>query len=138
MSQFGNALTTVLSELKWSQTYFAEISGIQRTQVNRYARGTSSIDLTSLEKLLQVIPAPFNAQVLAAYLRDFIPDGAEGLVTLDLCGETVQESPPDLPGGLDPEFRAAIVRLALLARRHTEVRDVVLSIDRLMRTKRDL
>ena len=135
MSHLSNMLTTALGELGWSQTYLSELSGIQRTQINRYARGVSSMDADGLEKILKVFPVPFNSRILAAYLRDAMPPGAEGLVALEERVETVQEMPPELPSGLDPDLRASIIRIALLARRHTEIRDIVFSLERLMRSK---
>jgi len=134
MSHFSNAVSAALDELGWSQTHLSELSGIPRPQVNRYARGTSSVEVASLEKLISVLPPPYDGSILQAYLRDLTPLKYGHLVEFSR-GSYVREEPSELPSGLDPELRSVLVRLAFLALRHTEIRDLLASLLRVLSEK---
>ena len=135
MSYLANALSAALDTLQWSQTNLAERTGMMRHQINRYCRGRATIAGESLVKLLSVFPEPHNAELLAAYLRDMIPPGFESLVMVMTNDSTVRATSPDLPEGLDADLRATICRLALASGRHTEVRDMLVQFDKIMRPK---
>lgn len=134
MSLFSNAVSAALDAMGWSQTHLAEITGIPRPRINRYARGASSVESESLRKLVAAFPAPHDGEILAAYLQDAIPPEFEPLVSLS-AGTRVEERPDDLPRGLDPELRRALISLALLARRHTEISDLLIRFERVVRMK---
>ncbi|MEI8233086.1 MAG: helix-turn-helix transcriptional regulator [Verrucomicrobiota bacterium] len=135
MSYFANALSASLSKLEWSQTHLAELTGLQRPHINRYVRGRATADSETLVKLLTTLPQPYNAHLLAAYLRDAIPAGFESLVYVAENNENLHETPFSLPENLDPVLKKTICRLSIAAGRHTEIRDMLVQFDKLTRPK---
>lgn len=131
MSNVSAALTNALTELDWSQTDVAEKAGINIGMMNRYVRGTGVLGEDNLDRLLHVLPNPHSNRLLAAYLRDLIPPGNEGLVTVK-PNSSAREEAPNLPEGLDPELTRAITRLAQKAHVHTPVKDMLLHFAKLM------
>lgn len=135
MSYLANALSAALENLHWSQTQLADRTGMMRHQINRYCRGRATVAADSLIKLLDAFPDPHNAELLAAYLRDMIPAGFEPLVEVSVNTAAVREEPPSLPEGLDADLRGTLYRLALAGSRHTQVRDMLIQFDKIMRPK---
>ncbi len=131
MSHFSNAINSALAELEWSQTHFAERSGIPRPQINRYVRGVSIAEPESLDRMLSVIPASHHTPILHAYLRDVVPTRYRHLVHF------AEEAAPnsrrqELPSDLDATLRQTILTLAQLAVLHTPVRDLLVSLVRVV------
>lgn len=136
MSHVSAALTAALDRLSWKQIDLAQKTGIQASQINRYVRGTAdSIPIDSMAKLLGAFEEADQAPILVAYLRDCTPANFAHLVEITESTYRVKELPPGLPDGIDPEFREMLQRMALLGRRHAEVRDMVSSFLRIVSPK---
>lgn len=103
MSYLATAFAGALSELGLNQIEFAEKAGINRVQVNRAARGSASTGRDVIGRISRALPAPHSARVLAAWLRDEMPDDLRGLVDLLPSGDalTLSESAPE-GTSLDP------------------------------------
>jgi len=130
MAYVAAALTTVLSEIDWTQRDLAQRCGLPASQINRYCRGVNKIPIDSAEKLIRAIPEEHRATILIAYLRDCIPPGFENLVEVASTSPRVKEEGIDgikLPKGMDAELTRMIELFGQLGMRHTQVRDMMRS-----------
>lgn len=138
MSCFSTALTKVLATIGWSQRELADATHIKAPQVNRYTRGTSNIQTDGLRAILKAIPDGHRAELLAAYLKDAIPEEFSHLVTILTNDCRVKESKDDdddfrLPEEADPELREIVKLLIRRAVARKEVRDMLKNFNDLMR-----
>lgn len=103
MSYLATAFTHALNELGISQVEFAAQSDISRVQVNRAARGKQTTGRDVIGRIAKHLPAPHNGRVLAAWLRDEMPEDVRDLVELLPAGDslTIAESNPDSGPALD-------------------------------------
>lgn len=64
------------------QSALCALTGISPSSMSKYFRGSAPIGFMVAGKLIAAMPSPHNATLLAAYLRDEIPEGLEGLVCI--------------------------------------------------------
>ena len=107
MSCFSTALQKTLASLQWTQKQLADSSGINRPQINRYAKGTGGIELSGVAAILSAIPEEYQAELLAAWLKDQTPQNFDHLVSIFTNDPKVKEETDDfrLPSEADPELR---------------------------------
>lgn len=80
MSQFSLALEAASHAAGIGQSELCARTGVSASSMSKYFRGSAPIGTMVAGKLISAFPAPYNATLLAAYLRDEIPDGLENLV----------------------------------------------------------
>ena len=85
----------------------ADLSGINRPQINRYAKGTGGIELSGVAAILSAIPEEYRAELLAAWLKDQTPQDFAKLVSISTNDDRVNEEADDfrMPSEADPELR---------------------------------
>lgn len=137
MSHVSNALQRALGAIHTNQTALAQRAGIDRTMLNRYVKGSATLGAESLARLLEVLPVEHQAELTAAFARDWIPEPYHHLVTIEpSSGQVIlAETPPVLPEELDAEFRDALLYLAHRGLLHSEIRDMVLRLASVLRGK---
>lgn len=94
MSQFSLALEAASAATGLTQTALCEPTGISLSSMSKYFRDSAPIGAKVAARLISAFPAPHNAHLLAAYLRDQIPDGLDQLVTI-LPNTGLAEASPD-------------------------------------------
>ncbi len=117
-----------------TQKELSDLTSIKPPQVNRYVRGTSNIQPEILGSLLKAFPEEKRAELLAAYLKDAIPDGFDHLVAILTNEALVKEDTAAfrLPEETDPELQRIIASLTKRAIQRKEVRDMLLNFEALM------
>jgi len=131
MSRFSNALGAALRELRLSQKAFAGRCNLTHSQVNRFVRG-HNVGLASLETVARALPDRQRAAVVAAWLRDAIPQSTVGIVSVSEPIASLEESPEELAAlaNLNPDLDRALRYLITAARTHTEISDLMIDLAR--------
>lgn len=134
MSYLSSGLTKVLADLDWSQKRLADLTGIQPSRINRYARGSAVIGSDALRAIIEALPRDRQGELLAAHLKDAIPDGLSDLVTVLPTGTPPEPgTPPDsFPIEADPHLRKVVQTLARQAVEQKEIRDMLCNFERLI------
>jgi predicted transcriptional regulator len=128
MSFFRTYLADVLRGHDWTQQHLANLLDTDQASVSRWISGRSVPDKRSLGILLKVLPAKHRGQLLAAYLRDMIPDGCEAAVQLKALegGEwNPSEGGPEFPAHIEPELKKHLVFLTDIASHSHDIRRVL-------------
>lgn len=131
MSRFSESLKLALAELHLSQTTFANDCDIPRPHMSKYVSGALVAGAVIVEKIAAALPEKQRAAVVVAYLRDRVPECARELVKISavLSKPTRGAIPDDLTG----PARAALVSLAKMAARDSDLRDVLIWLDKQVR-----
>lgn len=129
MSYLATALTRALADLGTNQVEFSAKSGISRVQVNRAARGSATTGRDVIGRIARALPDPHNGRVLAAWLRDEMPEDLRGLVDLLPGGDslTLSEVSPEYGTRLD-DRRAKLLAWVKLQIINTEFCDLLDSL----------
>lgn len=125
MSQFSNALTSALDSLHWQQKDLAAAASLTRSQANRAVRGTVAVGPDVVTKIIQALPSPYNGAILAAYVRDTVPEGFGHLVEIKSVTAKDHAQAETLPEDLDPKLRSLIISFAKRAAIRTEFGDLL-------------
>lgn len=135
MSRFSEAFARALADTHVSQIEFSRRSRIIPSQVSKYARGKLGAGRAALETIARELPEAQRAKVIAAWLRDMIPENASGLVSVELPAMRLAESAPAFAADLSPELQSAFVYL-IDQSRHREIRDLIVDLARALQGKR--
>lgn len=133
MSRFSNALQSALDGLGWSQIDFADRCHINRSALNKYARGKLGVGAGTLETIARELPDRERAEVIAAWLRDAIPMSSSGLITVLTGGRLEEQEEMFRRGELSRELDSAVRFLIEEARRHTVIGDLLIDLARALR-----
>ncbi len=117
MSQFSLALNAASQSAGLSQTRIAELSGISLSSINKYFRDAAPVGPKVVEKIIRVFPPPHGADLLAAFLRDEIPESLSNLVEILPTALRLNEPAPDPIPGPDVLGGEARELIAFFARR---------------------
>jgi transcriptional regulator with XRE-family HTH domain len=136
MSRFSNALQLALQYLGWTQTAFAKQCGLPLPQINKYVRGRLAVGPGTLQTIARALPDRQRADVVAAWLRDALPDSAASSVSV-LTASIVAESPEETAAlaNLNPDLDKALRFLIKIARDHSEIEDFMIDLARALRGK---
>ncbi len=138
LSRFSNALGVALQELRLTQKEFAAACNLTPSQINRFVRG-KNVGLASLETIARALPDAQRADVVAAWLRDALPQNTGGLVSILTAGRVAEESPEESAAlaQLKPELNQAVRYLIAAARTHTEISDLLIDLEKALRGSKD-
>jgi transcriptional regulator with XRE-family HTH domain len=132
VSRFSNSLVNALDELGWSQLEFAGRCKINRSAVNKYVRGKLQVGSGTLDTMARELPERQRAEVVAAWLRDALPQTSSGLISISTA-ERVAEQPDFSLGELSPQLDQAVRYLLEKARKHTEISDLLIDLEKALR-----
>lgn len=133
VSLFSHSLEVALESLKLTQTQFAERCGIPLSQLNKYVRGKIDAGASTLETISRQLPEKQRAEVIASWLRDALPSSSSGLVSIS-TSERLAEQPSLFESGeLSRDLDRAVRYLIAQARRHTEISDLLIDLERALR-----
>jgi hypothetical protein len=136
MSRFSNALTRAIEETQPSQTAFAKACGMDLRHLNRYVRGTANCGAGNIQIIAQALPDAQRGEVVTAWLRDMVPDVANGLVSI-LSNATERTADLGIADGLtrdlSPRLHDAIRYLIAQAQQHTAISDLLIDLARALR-----
>jgi hypothetical protein len=118
-----------------TQKQFAQSTNLTHSQINRFVRGHNA-GLGTLETIARNLPQPQRASVVAAWLRDALPESASGLVGIATDAPRIAESAEQLRRELNPECEAAIRFLGEQACRHTEISDLLIDLAKALKGTR--
>jgi len=127
MSRFSHALTTALQDLGWTQLELANRTRLAPSQINKYVRGKLEPGAGALETICREFPEGQRANVVAAWLRDAVPQSASGLLAILTPGRTADLQAESV-GELSREVDQAVRYLTDMARRHTEISDLLVDL----------
>lgn len=133
MSRFSNSLLNALGELGWSQIEFAQRTDISRSQLNKYVRGRLDVGAGTLETIARELPDRQRADVIASWLRDALPQTATGLISISTAGRVAEEADALPIGELSRELDRAVRYLIEQARKHVEISDLLIDLERALR-----
>lgn len=131
MSYFSAALARTLEGVSWSQSDLIAATGIHRTSMSGYVRGSAPVGARTLRRICDALPEQQRPFLVRAWLMDQVPPELQSLVDIHPRSETVREDTsaylPDCP-------RDVRRGLELLARKsiHAPVRDLILDLARLL------
>lgn len=110
MSCFSTALTKTLYDLHWTQKQLADETGINRPQINRYAKGSGGIELSGVRAVLNAVPEEYRAELLVAWLKDQTPEDSAKFVRVEVNDSVVREEAETfkMPAEADPQLRSLI------------------------------
>lgn len=131
MGYFSAALERALEDLSWSQQELISATGIHRTSMSGYVRGSTPVGARTLRRICDAIPEPQRPYLVRAWLLDQVPREMQSLVEILPRSEMVREEAPALAPDCPEEVRRG---LNLLARKsvHAPVRDLILDLARLL------
>lgn len=133
MSYLALALTSALDALHWNQSDVAKLAKLNAGQINRAVRGNVATGVTTVQKIVAIMPPAHQGAILAGWLRDQLDAQFLSMVEIYPAGKSIAaEEPalPQLPRELDTESRELILWLADQATRHVAVRDAIRSLKR--------
>lgn len=116
---FPAALSEALDDLGWTQAKLADFVSLPPQQISKYVTGAAIVGGDVIEKIGSALPSKQRAGVIAAYLRDRIPDCGRDLVKISAY---VHARPKvSEPSPLPADVREAIEGLAKLARKDSDI-----------------
>jgi len=136
MSALSHCLTEVMEKSGLSQTDWAQRCQIHATLLSRYRTGKIRPDTSGLERLLQGAPKEYQAQLLASYLKDDVPQDYAHLVLVSITSGKIQEDPaPYEFNELNRKTQKAFMHLIRLAVKDTDAQAAVQSTARYLGCK---
>ncbi|XHR29874.1 MAG: helix-turn-helix domain-containing protein [Chthoniobacteraceae bacterium] len=135
MSSFSTALTKTLETLKWTQKQLADETGINRPQINRYAKGTGGIELSGVAEILKAVPENHRAALLVAWLKDQTPTDFSQFVEIYPVENAVKEESPEeleFPHEADEELKRLIRWVLQRSIHNKEFRDMLEHLHKLI------
>lgn len=130
MSYFSAALQRALDDLSWSQQDLIGVTGIHRTSMSGYVRGSIPVGANTFRRLCRAFPESSLPPLLQAWLLDRVPRSMRHMVdVVTRTGEVREEQPLELV--CTEEVRRS---LEVLARRSIEapVRDLILDLAKVL------
>lgn len=131
MSYFSAALERALEDLSWSQQELIVTTGIHRTSMSGYVRGSTPVGPRTLRRICEALPETERPFLVRAWLLDQTPAELESLVEIVPRTEVVREDQPSPFTDCPAEIRRG---LELLARKSVDapVRDLIVDLSRLL------
>ncbi len=131
MSYFSAALERTLETLSMSRSDLVKATGIHRTSMSGYVRGTTPVGPRTLRTICAAVPEAHQPVLVRAWLLDQVPREMQNMVEITARTDALREDAvPPLPSCSDDIRRG----LELLARKsvHPPVRDLILDLSRLL------
>jgi transcriptional regulator with XRE-family HTH domain len=131
MSYFSAALERALEDLSWSQQELIVATGIHRTSMSGYVRGSTPVGAKILSRICEALPEQQRPYLVRGWLLDQVPAGLQSQVEILARTDAVREDPAPVALDCPAEVRQG---LELLARRsmHPPVRDLIVDLARLL------
>jgi len=119
VSHFSNALDAALAATGITQAAICAATGLSTPAMSKYVRGAAKVGPGVAGKIIRHLPAPHDAALLAAFLRDQTPNGLAHLVSILATGPVREDSPDPIPSRAELDGPAREL-LGYFARRITD------------------
>jgi len=135
VTHFGEALTEVLKDTGMSRSQLARRSELTCPQISRYMAGATQPEFASLSRIVAQFGDYHRALLIAAHLRDRVPDSAKHLVKVRLTGSNVsaEVQPGSKVEELTPEVQEALDFIQLKTRKDRMWQNAIVSLVRIFK-----
>ncbi len=136
VTHFGEALTEVLRETGMSRNHLAKLSELTSPQISRYIHGETQPEFSSLSRMVAQFGDYHRAVLMAAHLRDRIPESAKHLIKIRLSGSTVlgEVQPGNKADEVSPEVQEALEFIQFRARKDPQWQNALVSLVRVFKS----
>lgn len=135
MSRFSHELALCLDRLGMKQVDLERTTGIQKSILSKYKRGSLAITPAKLQQLCKKLPKSEGTRLVIAFLQDQLPVWAVDWIRIEPVDPTskIKELEDATPLRLASPVRAAVEGLARCSTESAQVADLLLQLHTCLR-----